>query len=401
MNTHIIELISTAGHVQWSLVVPQYFFFTGVSAAAFLISSLTYVFDNKTYEPIAGLSLIVAFTVLLAAPLNLIADLAQPGRFYSLFYHLHATSPMSWGVFLLTSYPILICLEMLFVFRTGFARRAVKSTGLLRSIYTLVALGNIEVTPATEERDHRVGRILGMIGIPAALAVHGYTGYILGVVRARALWHTSLMPVIFLISAMVSGVALMIWLTALMVRDKNGNIPWNILDALGILLVWSILGDLLLRLLWYSIGFAYSFGIFQDALPYVFKTHFTESVLLEMGLCLSFPLVVSLFGPLRRIRPLFLFTSLLAIGGVWLFRWDTVIGGQEFPKISAGLAEYVPALWGQTGIMEVVSNWAIWIVFFLGLTWIMPWKSEPAVESDTASVTAGGSALNTTKELCK
>ncbi len=397
MNTHIVELIGTAAHVQWSLAIPQYFFFTGVSAAAFLISSLTYVFGNKQYEPIAGLSLIVAFTVLLAAPLNLIADLAQPGRFYSLFYHLHATSPMSWGVFLLTSYPILIGLEMLFVFRAGFARRAARSKGILRSIYTMIALGNIEVTPATLERDHRAGRILGTLGIPAALAVHGYTGYILGVVKARPLWHTPLMPVIFLISAMVSGVAFMIWITALMVRDEKGKIPWNILDGLGILLVWSILGDLLFRLLWYSIGFAYSYGIFQDALPYVFKTHFIESIVLEIGLCLSFPLAIALFEPLRLIRPLFLFASLLAICGVWLFRWDTVIGGQELPKISAGLGEYVPSLWGQTGIMEVISNWAIWIVLFLGFTWVMPWKSEHIDDADIVSEINVDPATVTTK----
>ncbi|OCC15497.1 Tetrathionate reductase subunit C [Dissulfuribacter thermophilus] len=374
METSIVEIINTAASVQWSVAVPQYFFFTGVSAAAFLISSLTYVFNNKEYEPIAGLALIMAFTVLLAAPLNLIADLAQPGRFYSLYYHLHSTSPMSWGVFLLTFYPILISLEMLFVFRAGFARKAKNSSGFLKAIYTLLALGNTDITSASIKRDHEVGRVLGMIGIPAALAVHGYTGYILGVVKARPLWHTSLMPLIFLISAMVSGIALMILVTAIMVRDERGKIPWNLMDSLGKLLVWSILGDLLLRLLWYSIGYAYSFKIFQEALPYVFKRHFFEAVVLELGFGLLFPLIVSLFAPLRRIRPLFLFASFVAICGVWLFRWDTVIGGQELPKISAGVAHYFPSFWGATGIMHVVSNWAIWMALFLGFTWFMPWE---------------------------
>ncbi len=376
METSIVEIINTAASVQWSVAVPQYFFFTGVSAAAFLLSSLTYVFGNKQYESIAGLALIMAFTVLLAAPLNLIADLAQPGRFYSLFFRVHSTSPMSWGVFLLTFYPILISLEMLFVFRAGFARKARTSSGIPKAIYTFLALGNTDITPSSIERDHRMGRVLGTIGIPAALAVHGYTGYILGVVKARPLWHTSLMPLIFLISAMVSGIALMILVTAIMVRDERGKIPWNLMDSLGKLLVWSIVGDLLLRLLWYSIGYAYSFKIFQEALPFVFKRHFTEAVVLELGIGLFFPLVVSLFGPLRRIRPLFLFASFVAICGVWLFRWDTVIGGQELPKISAGIPHYFPSFWGATGIMHVVSNWAIWMALFLGFTWLMPWNSN-------------------------
>lgn len=376
MENHIIELIGPYSHVHWGIAIPQYFYLTGISAAAFLLSSLTYVFNDKRYEAIAGLSLIVAFTVLMVAPLNLIADLAQPGRFYSLFYHLHATSPMSWGVFLLTSYPLLILAEMAFVFRSGFARRAAGASGFLRFFYHLLALQNDEVTAGTEARDHRIGRILGIIGIPTALAVHGYTGYILGVVKARSLWHTPLMPLIFLISAMVSGIALMILLNVFMVRDEQDRISWPLMERLGLLLAWSIVGDLLLRLFWYSIGLFYSSASFQDAAALLFGHHFFEAVVLELGLFLTLPLLVMTVPFLRRIKPLFLFSAVLAMAGVMLFRWDTVIGGQLLPKIGPGYGHYLPPFWGRIGVMHIIGNWGLWIFLFIVFTSFCPWQKK-------------------------
>lgn len=385
MNFHIIEIINIVHEVDWSLVIPQYFFFTGISAAAFLISALTYVFGMEEYRPIAKLSLIVALTVLIAAPLNLIADLAQPGRFYSLFYHRHITSPMSWGVYLLTSYPLLIALEGIFAFRAGFAKRARQTTGRQHKLYRFLALGNPAVTPETNTRDHRWSLILGGLGIPAAIAVHGYTGYILGVVRARPLWHTPLMPIIFLVSAMVSGIAFMIIIAWLMVRDKNGNIRWDMIDKLGVMLGWTIITDLTIRLFWYSIGFFYSYGSYQDVVTFLFRDHFVETVVIELGVGLVIPAIIALTPTLRRIRPLFILSSVITVAGVWLFRWNTVIGGQEIPKTGAGFYHYTPQFWGGKSIMEVVSNWAFWLFLFIIFTWFLPWNDDAPTADELVS----------------
>lgn len=395
METSLIELIQSATLVFWGIPIPQYFFLTGISAAAFLISSLTYVFGDKRYEPIAGLALIVALTVLIVAPLNLIADLGQPGRFYSLLYRLHATSPMSWGVFLLSSYPLLIVVEMLFVFRAGFARRGQQASGGLQRIYTYLSLGSLVVTKDTDARDHRVGRILGIIGIPTALAVHGYTGYILGVVRARPMWHTSLMPLIFLISAMVSGIALMILLTGMMVRNRDGSCNRRLLHQLGVLLAWSIVGDLTLRILWYTIGLFYAANSYQDVIHFLFVEHFSTAILLELGLGLLFPLCVMAIPPLRRIRPLFWSSTVLAVAGVMLFRWDTVIGGQLIPKYAAGLGSFEPEVWGRAGLMHILGNWGLWVFLFLLCTSVLPWvvTSTPPMDTKESKDTAAKDEL--------
>jgi tetrathionate reductase subunit C len=370
------SFLSIASELEWGPAVPQYFFFTGVSAAAFLISSLTYVFGIQRYRSVAGLALILALTVLLAAPLNLIADLAQPARFYSLLFRINWSSPMSWGVFLLSLYPLLIAVECLFVFREGFAHRARTQSGLSAKINSLLALGNTSINPALRDRDHRIARVLGIIGIPMAISVHGYTGFILYYAVGRPLWNTPLMPVIFLVSAVVSGLGMIILLTWLMAPDQTGRTRGSLLESLGILLGWTILIDLILRMLWHGLAYASNPPRYIPVLDYIFRQHFFESVVFEIGLALLLPAGAMLIPRLRKMRGLFLFSALLTVIGVWWFRWSTVIGGQGIPKIGSDALSHTVDIWGGKGIMQVAGNWAFWLGLFILFTMYLPWRPD-------------------------
>jgi tetrathionate reductase subunit C len=388
---NIIEIIGMAKLFEWGPAIPQYFFFTGVSAAAFLISSLAFVFGNRRYRPIAGLALILALTMLAAAPLNLVADLAQTGRFYELLYRVHLSSPMSWGVFLLFVYALLMGSEALFAFRAGFARKARQSSGLLAGFYRLLALGDPRVTPETEARDRRLRKLLGTVGIPFAIGVEFYTGFLLFFAVGRPLWNTPLMPVIFLVSGLVSGFALLILLSWLMVRERHGRPLWTLMDSLGVILGWTILVDLALRVAWHSLAYSANPTAYAPVIDFLFREHFVETVILEAVLGMLLPAVVMLVAPLRRVRPLFLIAAILTLTGVWLFRWDTVIGGEEIPKILAGYYAYSPAVWGGKGLMEVVANWSLWLFLFILFTWFVPWQPaeiEPAAQPAEAELAA-------------
>lgn len=390
--TTVNELLQPVWDVAWSPAIPQYFFMTGVSAAAFLVSSLAYGFGDRRFAPIAGLSLIVALTVLLAAPLNLVADLGQPGRFYELMFATHATAPMSWGVFLLTTYPALILVELLFAFRGAFVARAEAAAGLARTAWRWLALGATRFGPADEERAHAISRRLALVGIPWALAVHGYTGYILGVMKARPLWHTALMPVVFLVSAMVSGVAFVILVSAAMERIESGGrrgLDPGLAELLAKLLAGFIVVDLVLRLFWYSIQWGYGVAAYAPVARHLFVGSFWTAVVVETILGLLVPLAVALAPALRR-RPWALHgAAALAVIGVWVFRWDTVIGGQLVPKVGAGFYAYAPAAWGGDGLMQVAGNWGFWLFLFLAATSLLPWRHpEEPVEASRGGADA-------------
>ncbi len=198
----------------FGILIVNYFYFTGLNAGSFVLSTLAWVFGVKRYKPIAKTGVVLATLLLIVAPLNLMIDLEQPFRFWELFFYINLTSAISWGSFLLTLYPLVCLIYGYFMFQ-----------------------GNEGMT-----------KLFGMIGIPLAIAVHGYTGFILALAKARDLWNTALMPVLFLASAMVSGVALMILVVTIKDRffSRERRVNRALLRDLGNLLAMFIMLDLAL-----------------------------------------------------------------------------------------------------------------------------------------------------------
>ncbi|NLC27988.1 MAG: polysulfide reductase NrfD [Campylobacteraceae bacterium] len=363
----------------WGIDIPNYFWFTGSSAAAFIISSFAHVFGWKQFKPIAGFSLLLAFVLLAVAPLNLIDDLQQPGRLINFFlygWENFGTSPMKWGVLLLIAYPLLILIEALVLYRPYFVKRIPNTNVFYKKFYTWLAFGRVGLDEESLEKDHKWGFILGAIGIPLALSVHGYTGYILGAVHANTLWHTPLMPVLFLASAMVSGSGLLIVLLPIFQRffSISQKVDKNMVAILAKLLAWFIVIDLVVRALWLS--FAMPFGTESRFLLYEFFTlHFDTVVYVEYGLCLIVPMIVG-FSKLRNIFWVVFSMGIISAVGVWLFRWNTVIGGQEIPSSMPGFTTYLPEFFGQNSIASVASNWAAFIALLAIVAAIFPWDEE-------------------------
>jgi len=379
MDTLITTLSSITPDRIWGVDIPNYFWFTGSSAAAFIISSFAHVFGIKKYKPIAGFSLLMAFVLLIAAPLNLIDDLTQPGRILNFFlygWENFPTSPMKWGVLLLMAYPILIFFEAIILYRPYFVKKLNNSNGIKRWIYKLLTLGRVEINKEETQKDHKYGFILGAIGIPLALCVHGYTGYILGAVHGNYLWSTPLMPVLFLASAMVSGTGLLIVLIPIFQRffTSRKKVDKDIIAELAKLLAWFIVIDLTIRALWLS--FAIPFGNEpKNYLIEFFSLHFNITVYVEYILALIIPMIIG-FTKLRNNLTLVFITGIVVAIGVWLFRWSTVIGGQTIPRSMPGFLEYTPTIMGQGSVMAIVSNWLFFIALVSLVTALFPWDEE-------------------------
>ncbi|MHB0871654.1 MAG: NrfD/PsrC family molybdoenzyme membrane anchor subunit [Chloroflexota bacterium] len=213
MNEEVTIVYNVAHEEALGPLIALYFYMTGLSAGSFILSTLAYGFGIKRYKPLGKIGVVLATVLLVLAPLNLIADLGQPWRFWHLFPYLNFTSPITYGTFLLTIYPLNCVVYAFFMFR-----------------------GN-----------ERMTRLLGLIGVPLAVSVHGYTGFIMALAKARALWNTALMPILFLVSAMVSGIALMILVVTIVGFLSKQRRPDPVLVGdLGKILAGSILLDLFL-----------------------------------------------------------------------------------------------------------------------------------------------------------
>lgn len=157
-------------------LIAIYFYITGLHMGFYTTSVMATLLGKEEWKPIGKIGAVGALIVLAVAPLFLLVDLTQVARFWHLFPFINLRSPITWGTFFLTAYPPI---------------------GLIYAYYVL-------------KGNYRPAKIWGLFGFPIAVSVHGYTGFILALGKGRAFWNTSLNPILFLVSAMVSGLALMI-----------------------------------------------------------------------------------------------------------------------------------------------------------------------------------------------
>lgn len=284
-------------------LIALYIFCTGLSAGSFFLSTLAYGFGVKRYRALSKPALFTATAMLMVAPLFLLAHVGQPLRSWHLFVFLNPSSPITWGSFLLTAYPLFCVLY-------------------LASIYT---------------GRERAARISGLAGIPFAVCVHCYTGYILSFCAARPMWNSSMVPLLFLVSAIVSGTALMILVYAGVSRVRGESIAaesssgWLIL-SLARILGWVLLVDLILtgmELLTASVSDSES----RWAVSQMVSGELAWAFLgVEILLGKVLPLFL-LFSSRKRTTGTVLAASALIIVGILFMRLDLVRVGELLPLL--------------------------------------------------------------------
>lgn len=200
--------------VTWGLWVAAYIYFIGLSAGSFLISSLVYVFNMKRFERIGRLAVFTAVVTLLLALLSVWADLGHMLRAWYVLAYANFKSPMAWMIWLYSTYFALLVVELWFLLRRDMVA-GMGAPGFKGSAYRLLALGSRDLSEATAARDRRVVRALATIGVPVAIMFHGGVGALFGVVAARPHWHSGMFPILFLLSALVSGGALLTVIAAI------------------------------------------------------------------------------------------------------------------------------------------------------------------------------------------
>ncbi|ACL19254.1 Polysulphide reductase NrfD [Desulfitobacterium hafniense DCB-2] len=301
-----VHLFQTAHEMPWGLLIAMYLFYTGISAGAVLVTSLGPIFGVKELKKTAQVGAVVGLSLLIIAPLHLIFDLEQPLRFVKLLFNFHATSPMSYGVFILLFYGI----------------------SLVLYLWSL-----------TQNNEKNI-KIFGPAAFFLAVGLEVYTGLLLGNVQAHALWNTALMPVIFLFSGLASGTAMV-----LLVLGIHGKMTGNNLSVekrfLAKFFKWFVLADLALMAIMVMVllngnDAQYAMGYYllhEEGLTFIWL----ENII---GLLLPFALLS--ISSLARKGPVINFSAILVVLSTLLMRINIVIGGQKLPLTGNSLLEYSP-----------------------------------------------------------
>ena len=380
--------------VHWSILIVVYPYLTGLVAGAFILASLVKVFNIKELQPTYRLSLLTALAFLLIAPLPLLLHLGHPERGYEVLITPNPTSAMAMFGFVYAWYLMaVLLLEIWFAYRKDLILYARQERGLMKWTHRVLALFSNDVSPEAVAFDQKAVRFITIIGIPSAFLLHGYVGFIFGSIKANPWWSSVLMPIVFLFSAIVSGIAMVILLYMVLTPFRGQPIDMKCLDRMASFLFYAVIIDFSLEFL----DFIHRLYESEESIKILSELVMNRlilsllvmQVLLGMIAPLGIMISIKLLSLNEELRRLLYFVSVLLIQlGIFSTRWNVVIGGQMFSKSLMGLTTYKMEITGIEGLLTAIVLLLVPFLVLAVLIKILPPWDTKAPGSAPEGVTA-------------
>jgi len=404
ISDQLVELLSqVTGYiypneieVHWSILIVVYPYLTGLVAGAFILASLVKVFNVKELQSVYKLSLLTALAFLLIAPLPLLLHLGHPLRSYEIFLNPNFSSAMAMFGFVYAWYlMVVLLLELWFTYRRDLIVWSESERFPMKWIHRAIALFSTDISERAVNFDKKVVKAITIIGIPSAFLLHGYVGFIFGSIKANPWWSSVLMPIVFLFSAIVSGIALVITLYMIILPFKGEKIDMKCLDRMASFLFYAVIVDFSLELLDFIHRLYESEESIRILSELVMNKLFISlgiiQVLLGMLLPLGLMISIKLFKFEEELRKLLYFVSVILIQlGIFATRWNVVIGGQMFSKSFRGLTTYKMEITGLEGLLMTLLLLVLPLVILAILFKIFPPWKESVPDTGPTLVTGRG-----------
>ncbi|MFH7324998.1 NrfD/PsrC family molybdoenzyme membrane anchor subunit [Desulfurivibrio sp. C05AmB] len=323
--------------VPWGILISTYIFFVVSSTGLCLISSLGHVFGIKQFEVIGKRAIVMAIITLLSGFAVIAAEIGYPFRM--LIYNVltpNLSAAIWWMGTLYSLYLVFILIEFRFMIKVN----------------------------------HKWAGYAGLAGFIAGVAAHSNLGAIFGYLDARPWWQGPFLPIYFILSAAVTGCAIIILLFA--IRYAREKRPDNVHEALVTI---SRLFALLLGILLFFEAWKVLTSLYGGA-PGKYET---MMILLKGPLSMSFwgfeiilgmllPFILLLASKGRNLK-VATFAALSSIMGIFFMRYNLVVTGQLVPLRSDvdavganGLLSYAPSL---TEIAIVLGGMGLCLLLYI------------------------------------
>ncbi len=326
-----IEPYEAAIGIPWRLLVALYVFFVVSTTGLCIVASLGEVFGLSKLEPIVKEGLLMALVTILIGLMTIGLEIEQVTRgYFAMIGHVNARSVMFWMIMFYVLYVIFLIVEMWFYFYDDLLKQR-ESKGLKGWVAKLLT-----IPKATETKDF--ARVIGFVTVFTAIVAHSNLGALFGV-NYLPFWHGPLLPIYFILSAIVSGAALTVIGTYITDRIRGVKIEGKRYEAIQMLRV--------------ILGLSIVVTIFFTAWKFVVKAYPNSTLLSREGVevfisgnfAFNFWVMEVLIGLLiplallaipktgRKAEGVFL-ASLLTIIGIFFLRIDLVMGGLALKLIS-------------------------------------------------------------------
>ncbi|KAA3618977.1 MAG: polysulfide reductase [Calditrichaeota bacterium] len=366
--------------LHWSLLVVIYPYLTGLVAGAFILASLVKVFNVTALKPVYRISLLTALAFMLVAPLSLLAHLGHPEKSYEILLTPNLTSAMAMFGFVYMWYLMAVLLqEIWFDYRKDLILWAQKERGIKKWLYKCASLFSKDISEKALKFDDKAEKVITILGIPSAFVLHGYVGFIFGSVKANPFWSSVLMPIVFLFSAIVSGIALVLLIYMVVTPLRNKVMDTKCLDTLASFLFYAMIVDFSLEIL----DFIHRIYESEESIHILSelvagKLQFSLIVVqLIIGMIIPLALIagVKMFNtPVELKRLLYFVSALLVQVGIFFTRWNVVIGGQLFSKSFRGLTAYKMNILGIEGLLVSIAILLLpFLILYVLFKFLPPW----------------------------
>jgi Ni/Fe-hydrogenase subunit HybB-like protein len=366
--------------LHWGLLVVIYPYLTGLVAGAFILASLVKIFNVEELQPTYRMSMLTALAFLIVAPLPLLAHLGHPEKSYEIFLTPNKSSAMAMFGFIYAWYLMaVLLLEIWFDYRRDLILWAKSSKGIKKWLLKLLSLFSNDVSEKAINFDKKAVRLITIVGVPSAFLLHGYVGFIFGSIKANPFWSSVLMPIVFLFSAIVSGVALVLILYLIIPPLRNKDINMPCLDKLANYLFYIMIIDFSLE----ALDFIHRVYESEESIKILSKLVsgklFVSLVVIQILLGMIVPLAaiaaVKLFRwPAELRRQIYFLSAILVQVGIFSTRWNVVIGGQLFSKSFMGLTVYKMSFFGMEGLLvSIIFLILPFIILFILFKLMPPW----------------------------
>ncbi len=371
--------------LQWSVLIVLYPYITGLVAGAFILASLERVFKVEAVKPTYRLALLTALAFLLVAPLPLQLHLGHPERSFEMYLTPHRSSAMAmFGFVYLWYLMIVLLMEIWLDYRQDIVGWAKSATGVKRWIYRVLTLGSYNVSPAALRVDDKVGWFITLIGIPSAFLLHGYVGFIFGSVKANPWWSSPLMPVVFIFSAMVSGIAAVLLLYMLTSKLREMAIDMSCVDTIARYLLYAFIIDFSLEML-DLVHRIYEADESLRALDFMVHTKlYFSQVILQIFIGTLVPIALLGLTQVWKLseaarKRIYATAGSLTLISILAMRWNVVIGGQLFSKSFLGYTSYKMEFATREGLLSSIAL----LILPLLILWVLvkllpPWQKQAA-----------------------
>ena len=374
----------------WSVLIVLYPFITGLVAGAFILASLERVFRVEAVKPTYRLALLTALAFLLVAPLPLVFHLGHPFRSPEMYFTPHRTSAMAmFGYVYMWYLMAVLVFEIWLDYRRDIVILSQQSKGLLRVIYKIMTLGSSNISEGSLHIDDKVGWIVTLVGIPSAFLLHGYVGFIFGSLKANPWWSSPLMPVIFIFSAMVSGIAAVMLLYMALTKLRKQTIDMRCVDSIAMYMFYIFIIDFSLEMLdlVHRVYLADESFRSLDFLVHT-KLYFSQ-IVLQICIGTIVPLVLLFIAQVTKLpeivrKYIYSTSGCLALISVLAMRWNVVIGGQLFSKSFLGYTTYKMDLVTREGLLVAIGLTILPLLFLWVLVKLLPPWPEKSLHQPAA-----------------